>query len=92
VSATSRHPLTVAVALAAALAGTVPPGRPRYGMIGGTVVAVLVWRNLTTDAATVAKGAYLSVAPAAGRPRHTLTLAVDPGNTGRLAVSPWTAR
>jgi hypothetical protein len=58
---------------------------------GGTAFAVLVWRNLTTDAATVAKGAYLSVAPADGQPRHTLTLFVDPGNTGRLAVSPWTA-
>ncbi|MEV4517589.1 DUF4232 domain-containing protein [Dactylosporangium sp. NPDC049525] len=57
---------------------------------GGTAVAVLVWRNLTTDAATVAKGAYLSVAPAKGQPRHTLTLMVDPGNTGKLAVSPWT--
>ncbi|GAB3855759.1 DUF4232 domain-containing protein [Dactylosporangium cerinum] len=58
---------------------------------GGTAVAVLVWRNLTTDAATVAKGAYLSVAPAQGQPRHTLALYVDPGNTGKLAVSPWTA-
>lgn len=58
---------------------------------GGTAVAVLVWRNLTTDAETVAKGAYLRVAAAAGGPRHTLTLAVDPGNTGRLAVSPWSA-
>jgi hypothetical protein len=58
---------------------------------GGTAVAVLVWRNLTTDAATVAKGAYLSVAPAQGQPRHTLALFVDPGNTGKLAVSPWTA-
>ncbi|WP_327009956.1 DUF4232 domain-containing protein [Dactylosporangium sp. NBC_01737] len=58
---------------------------------GATAVAVLVWRNLTTDAATVAKGAYLSVAPAEGRPRHTLVLMVDPGNTGKLAVSPWMA-
>ncbi len=58
---------------------------------GGTAVSVLVWRNLTTDAATVAKGAYLSVAAAKGGPRHTLTLMVDPGNTGRAAVSPWTA-
>lgn len=62
---------------------TIPPG--------GTAVAALVWRNLTTDAATVAKGAYLSVAAAAGQPRHTLPLDVDPGNTGRLAVSPWVA-
>jgi hypothetical protein len=59
---------------------------------GGTAVAVLVWRNLTTDAATVAKGAYVDVAPAKGQPRHTLALSVDPGNTGKLAVSPWTAR
>ncbi|MDG6101449.1 DUF4232 domain-containing protein [Dactylosporangium aurantiacum] len=58
---------------------------------GGTAVAVLVWRNLTTDAATVAKGAYVSVAPAGGQARHVLALDVDPGNTGRLAVSPWTA-
>ncbi|MEV0135563.1 DUF4232 domain-containing protein [Dactylosporangium sp. NPDC050688] len=58
---------------------------------GGTAVAVLVWRNLTTDAATVAKGAYVSVAPVDGQARHVLALSVDPGNTGRLAVSPWTA-
>jgi hypothetical protein len=58
---------------------------------GGKVSAMLVWRNLTTDAATVAKGEYLSVAPASGQPRHTLPLNVDPGNTGRVAVSPWTS-
>ncbi|SHN47745.1 Protein of unknown function [Cryptosporangium aurantiacum] len=57
---------------------------------GGTVGAALVWRNLTTDAATVARGAYLRVAPATGQPAHTLEFPVDPGNTGRLAVSPWT--
>jgi hypothetical protein len=56
---------------------------------GGSVVAVLVWRNVTTDAATVAKGAYVRVAPAGGQPPHTLALDVDPGNTGKLAVSPW---
>ena len=58
---------------------------------GGSVVALLLWRNLTTDAATVAKGAYLSIAPAGGQPRHMLPLVVDLGNTGRLAVSPWTS-
>lgn len=66
------------------------PPKPVTVRPGGTAVAVLVWRNLTTDAATVAKGEYVSVAPAAGQARHVLTLSVDPGNTGRLAVSPWT--
>ncbi|UWP86281.1 DUF4232 domain-containing protein [Dactylosporangium fulvum] len=67
------------------------PPKPIDVAPGGKVVAVLVWRNITTDAATVAKGAYLSVAPAGGQPRHTLALAVDPGNTGKLAVSPWSS-
>ncbi|MET7423429.1 DUF4232 domain-containing protein [Dactylosporangium sp. NPDC005555] len=58
---------------------------------GGIAVAVLVWRNLTTDAATVAKGAYVSVAPAPGLPRHTLSLMTDPGNTGKMGISPWIA-
>ncbi|MEU0563001.1 DUF4232 domain-containing protein [Dactylosporangium sp. NPDC006015] len=58
---------------------------------GGTAVAVLVWRNLTTDAATVAKGEYISVAAAPGQARHTLTLSTDPGNTGKMGVSPWVA-
>lgn len=66
------------------------PPKPIDVPPGGSVVAVLVWRNLTTDAATVAKGAYVRVAPADGQPPHTLALYVDPGNTGKLAVSPWT--
>jgi hypothetical protein len=58
---------------------------------GRKVGAVLVWRNLTTVAEEVATGDYLSVAPTAGQPRQEVALTVDLGNTGRLAVSPWTA-
>ncbi|MDI6105885.1 DUF4232 domain-containing protein [Actinoplanes sp. NEAU-A12] len=56
---------------------------------GGSVMAVLVWRSLTTDAETVATGAYVRVAPSAGQPRQTVALHVDTGNTGKVAVSPW---
>ncbi|GAA3191726.1 DUF4232 domain-containing protein [Dactylosporangium siamense] len=90
-----RAPLDVAVLNGTSNVSTIerfsgPPKRVDVKP-GGTAVAVLVWRNLTTDAATVAKGEYLSVAPAQGQPRHVLALMVDPGNTGKLAVSPWTA-
>src|SRR3569623_1176542 len=54
---------------------------------GGTAEAVLVWRNITTDQATMAVGEYLSVAPAGGQSAHTLTLHTDPGNTGKFAIS-----
>lgn len=56
---------------------------------GGSVVAVLLWRNLTNDAETVVKGSYVNIAPASGQPWQTLPLTFDPGNTGKLAVSPW---
>lgn len=57
---------------------------------GESVTALLVWRNLTTDAEKIATGAYAYVAPATGQPRHTVPLHVDTGNTGKVAVSPWT--
>jgi hypothetical protein len=56
---------------------------------GGTAFVVLVWRNLTTDAEKVAKGAYLTVTPSPGGPSQTLPLLTDPGNTGKMGVSPW---
>jgi hypothetical protein len=62
---------------------TLPPG--------GAVRALLVWRNLTTEAEKTATGAYVLVAPAPGRPRHTVALHVDTGNTGKVALSPWVA-
>jgi hypothetical protein len=58
---------------------------------GKSVTAVLVWRNLTTDAEKAATGAYLSVARADGEPRQTIACSVDAGNTGKVAVSPWVA-
>jgi hypothetical protein len=54
--------------------------------------AALLWRNLVTDATVVASnGAYLDVAPLAGRPAHPVELdgPIDLGNTGRLGVSAW---
>jgi hypothetical protein len=56
---------------------------------GESVTALLVWRNLTTDAETVAVGEFVRVAAAAGDPRHVLPLHVDAGNTGKVAISPW---
>jgi hypothetical protein len=56
---------------------------------GESVTALLVWRNLTTDAETVAVGEFVSVAAATGLPRHVLALHVDAGNTGKVAISPW---
>lgn len=56
---------------------------------GESVRASLVWRNLTTGAAVT--GAFLSVAVAAGQPRHELPMVVDVGSTGRVSVGPWTA-
>ena len=58
---------------------------------GESVTAVLVWRNLTTDAEKAVTGAYLSVARADGEPRHRIPYSVDAGNTGKVAVSPWVA-
>ncbi|WP_433794651.1 DUF4232 domain-containing protein [Actinoplanes sp. CA-252034] len=57
---------------------------------GESVTALLVWRNLTTDAETVAVGEFVSVAETTGQPRHVLALNVDAGNTGKVAISPWT--
>ena len=56
---------------------------------GQTARAVVVWRNLTTDEATIVNGEYLRVAGARGQPTHLLALHVDLGNTGILALSPW---
>jgi hypothetical protein len=56
---------------------------------GQTARAVVVWRNLTTDGATIVNGEYLQVAGARGQPTHLLALHVDLGNTGVLALSPW---
>jgi hypothetical protein len=56
---------------------------------GGTATAEVVWRNLTTDEETIVNGEYLRVAGAPGQPTHLLTLHVDLGNTGILALSPW---
>jgi hypothetical protein len=68
------------------------PGTPKRIVVapGQTVTSALVWRNLTTVGETVQNGEYLSVSPAAGQPRHLLALHVDLGNTGRVALSPWT--
>lgn len=68
----------------------VPPKRITVDP-GESVTAVLVWRNLTTDAEKALTGAYLSVARADGEPRHTIAHPVDAGNTGKVAVSPWVA-
>ncbi|MFC4069732.1 DUF4232 domain-containing protein [Actinoplanes subglobosus] len=59
---------------------------------GGSVSALLVWRNLTTDAETVAVGEFVRVAAAPGAPRHLLELHIDAGNTGKVAISPWVRR
>ncbi|MEU8656409.1 DUF4232 domain-containing protein [Actinoplanes philippinensis] len=59
---------------------------------GETVHALLVWRNLTTDAETVAVGEFVSVAEKTGQPRHVLALHIDAGNTGKVAISPWTSQ
>ncbi|MEU4619680.1 DUF4232 domain-containing protein [Actinoplanes sp. NPDC023801] len=59
---------------------------------GESLVSVLVWRNLTTDGATIVTGEFLSVAPSGGLPGHTLALHVDAGNTGKVAVAPWIAQ
>jgi hypothetical protein len=56
---------------------------------GQTARAVVVWRNLTTDEATIVTGEYLRVAGARGQPTHLVALHVDLGNTGVLALSPW---
>ncbi|MDI6101768.1 DUF4232 domain-containing protein [Actinoplanes sp. NEAU-A12] len=56
---------------------------------GERVRALLVWRNLTTEAEKIATGAYVHVAPATGQPRHIVAHHVDTGNTGKAAVSPW---
>jgi hypothetical protein len=56
---------------------------------GQAATAVVVWRNLTTDEATIVTGEYLRVAGAPGQPTHLLAVHVDLGNTGILALSPW---
>ncbi|WP_170324005.1 DUF4232 domain-containing protein [Cryptosporangium phraense] len=66
-----------------------PPPRRVTLAPGERARAALIWRNLTTAAETVVVGEYLRVAPAPGAPAHRLTLHVDPGNTGTMAVSPW---
>ncbi|MGK5743117.1 DUF4232 domain-containing protein [Micromonospora sp. URMC 103] len=66
--------------------------RPFTLLPGERATAVVLWRNTFTDTTGApANGAYLDVAPAAGRPAQ----AVDPdgpidlGNTGRIGVSAW---
>ena len=55
--------------------------------------AAVLWKNTVTDATVVAtSGTYFDVAPASGQPWQTREPdgPIDLGNTGKLAVSPWT--
>ncbi|WP_273941314.1 DUF4232 domain-containing protein [Kutzneria chonburiensis] len=55
--------------------------------------AAVLWKNRVTDSTVEAtNGAYFDVAPAAGQPWQTQTPdgPIDLGNTGKVAVSPWT--
>jgi hypothetical protein len=59
---------------------------------GVSAMALLSWRNTVTDPTVVATtGAFLSIAPAQGMPRQTVSLPspLDLGNTGRLEASVW---
>ncbi|MEU5884246.1 DUF4232 domain-containing protein [Spirillospora sp. NPDC047279] len=59
---------------------------------GGRATSGLLWRNTVTDASAVAaNGAFLDIAPDERSPRQIVPSghAIDLGNTGRLALSPW---
>ncbi|MFC4016859.1 DUF4232 domain-containing protein [Micromonospora sp. GCM10011542] len=59
---------------------------------GERATAVVFWRNLVTDPTVpAANGAYLMVAPAAGRSAESVDPdgPIDVGNTGRIGVSAW---
>lgn len=93
-----RKPLDVQVALGTR-AITADPAwaadpQPVTLAPGGTVTAVVVWRNLVTDPTVVATtGRYLEIAPVGGAPAQTVNPrgGIDLGNTGRLGVGPWKA-
>ncbi|WP_203840879.1 DUF4232 domain-containing protein [Winogradskya humida] len=57
---------------------------------GEQIGAALLWRSTNAPGeGDFMLGAYLSVAPAEGQPRHTLPLNVDLGTTGKMGVGPW---
>ncbi|MFD1373856.1 DUF4232 domain-containing protein [Actinoplanes sichuanensis] len=89
-----RRPLELRVLHGVGEVATLPPWQvePKQVTIapGASATALLVWRNLTTDAETVAVGRFVRVAPGDGRAEHLLALHVDAGNTGEVAISPWT--
>jgi hypothetical protein len=88
-----REPLDVRVLRGVGEVTALPPWQvePEQETVapGASVTALLVWRNLTTDAETVAVGEFVSVAAGAGQSRHLLALHIDAGNTGKVAISPW---
>ncbi|PWK49048.1 DUF4232 domain-containing protein [Actinoplanes xinjiangensis] len=88
-----RKPLDVRVLRGIGEVTALPPWevQPKQETLapGESVRALLAWRNLTTDAETVAVGEFVSVAAGAGQSRHLLALHIDAGNTGKVAISPW---
>jgi hypothetical protein len=91
-----RKPLDVRVLRGVGEVTALPPWQvePEEETIapGASLTALLVWRNLTTDAETVAVGEFVSVAAGPGQSRHLLALHVDAGNTGKVAISPWVGK
>ena len=60
---------------------------------GQQAEASVLWKNRVTDSTVVATtGTYFDVAPVSGQPWQTRKPdgPIDLGNTGKLAVSPWT--
>ncbi|MFI9383390.1 DUF4232 domain-containing protein [Kutzneria sp. NPDC052558] len=92
-----RQPIDVKVADGADAVALVPslqqPPTTFTLAPGQQAEASVLWKNTVTDSTVVATtGAYFDLAPAAGQPWQTRKPhgPIDIGNTGKVAVSPWT--
>jgi hypothetical protein len=92
-----RKPIDVTVADGADAVALVPnlqiPPTTFTLAAGQQADATVLWKNRVTDSTVEAtNGTYFDLAPAAGQPWQTRKAhgPIDLGNTGKIAVSPWT--